>query len=85
MYKYNDLKALIVGYQESCQIDMRQCKTRQSKHCGFSIIFLIIQVKVNGQVGQGGEDGLVWSGLCQKDSRDDFDSEYTGLGGSPDD
>ena len=31
--------------------------------------------------GQGGEDGLVWSGLCQKDSQDDFDSEYIGLMG----
>ena len=44
-------------------------ETRQSKQCGFCI-------KINGQVGQGGDDGLVWSGLCQKDSQDDFDSEY---------
>ena len=40
---------------------------------------------VTGQVGQGGEDGLVWSGLCQKDSQDDFDSEYIGFDGFPDD
>ena len=53
-------------------------KTRQSKHCGFCI-------KINGQVGQGGEDGLDWSGLCQKDSKDDFDLEYIGFDGSPDD
>ena len=26
-----------------------------------------MKVKINGQVGLGGEDGLVWSGLCQKD------------------
>ena len=44
--------------------------TRQSKHCGFSIyIFdnsksIMKKVKINGQVGQGEEDGLVWSGLC---------------------
>ena len=37
---------------------------------------------INGQVGQGGEDGLVWSLL---DSQGDFDSEYTGFDGSPDD
>ena len=47
-------------------------KTRRSKHCGFCI-------KINGQVGQGREDGLVWSGLCLKDSQDDFDSEYIGF------
>ena len=45
-------------------------RTRQSKHCGFSIyIFdnsksIMKKVKINGQVGQGEEDGLVWSGLC---------------------
>ena len=45
-------------------------KTRQSKHCGFSIyIFdnsksIMNKVKINGQVGQGEEDGLVKSGLC---------------------
>ena len=44
--------------------------TRHSKHCGFSIyIFdnsksIMKKVKINGQVGQGEEDGLVWSGLC---------------------
>ena len=44
--------------------------TRQSKHCGFSIyIFdnsksIMKKVKINGQVGQGEEDGRVWSGLC---------------------
>ena len=64
--------------------------TRQSKHCGFSIIFLIIQSQSQWSGwsltnGQGGEDGIVWSGLCQKDSQDDFDSEYTGFDGSPDD
>ena len=37
---------------------------------------------MNGQVGQGGEDGLVWSGLYEKDSQDDFDSEYIGVDGS---
>ena len=52
--------------------------TRQSNLCGFCI-------KINGQVGQGGEDGLVWSGLFQKDSQDDFDSEYIGFDGTPDD
>ena len=52
--------------------------TRQNKQCGFCI-------KINGQVGQGGEDGLVWSGLCQKNSQDNFDSEYKGFDGSPDD
>ena len=52
--------------------------TTQSKHCGFCI-------KINGQVGQGGEDGLVRSGVCLKDSQDDFDSEYIGFDGSPDD
>ena len=37
------------------------------------------------QIGQGGEDGLVWSGLCYKDSHSqyDFDSEYIGFDGSP--
>ena len=66
-------------------------RTRQSKHCGFSIyIFdnsksIMKKVKINSQVGQGEEDGLVWSGLCQKDSQDDFDSEYVGFDGSPDD
>ena len=67
-------------------------ETRQSKHCGgFSIyIFdnsksIMKKVKINGQVGQGEEDGLVWSGLCQKDSQDDFDSEYIGFYGLPDD
>ena len=25
--------------------------------------FILLKVKINGQVGQGGEDGLVWSGL----------------------
>ena len=45
-------------------------QTRQSKHCGFSIyIFdnsksIMKKIKINGQVGQGEEDGLVWSGLC---------------------
>ena len=39
----------------------------------------------NGQVGQGGEDGLVWSGIFQKDSQDDFDSDFLGFDGSPDD
>ena len=45
-------------------------ETRQSKQCGFSIyIFdnsksIMKKVKINGQVGQGEEDGLVWSGLC---------------------
>ena len=43
------------------------------------------KVKINGQVGQGEEDGLVWSGLCQKDSQDDFDSEDVGFDWSPDD
>ena len=28
--QYNDLRALIVGYQENCQIDMRQCKIRNT-------------------------------------------------------
>ena len=53
----------------------------------FEFIFLInfFSVAINGQVGQGKEDGLVWSGLCQKDSQDDFDSEYIGFDGSPDD
>ena len=37
-------------------------------------------VQINGQVGQGEEDGLVWS-----DCKDDLDSEYIGLDGSPDD
>ena len=44
-----------------------------------AFIFLIILV------GQGGEEGLAWSGLCQKDSQDYFDSEYIGFDGSPDD
>ena len=39
-------------------------ETRQSKQCGFSIYIFDNSVKVNDQVGQGGEDGLVWSGLC---------------------
>ena len=38
--------------------------TRQSKQCGFSIYIFDFKVKINGQVGQVGEDGLVWSGLC---------------------
>ena len=45
---------------------------------------LQICIKINGQVGQGGEEGLVWSGLCLKDSQDDLDSEYIGFDGSPD-
>ena len=49
------------------------------------LYFWYFKVKINGQVGQGGEDGLVWSGLCYKDGQDDFDSEYTGFDGSPDD
>ena len=28
---------------------------------------------------------LVWSGPCEKDSQDDFDSEYIGFDGTPDD
>ena len=40
---------------------------------------------MNGQIGQGGEDGLVWSSLCEKDSQNDFDSECIGFEGSPDD
>ena len=42
-------------------------------------------VEINGEVGQGAEDGLVWSGLCLKDSQDDFDSEIIGFYGSADD
>ena len=44
--------------------------TRQSKHCGFSIyIFdnsksIMKKFKINGQVGQGEEDGHLWSGIC---------------------
>ena len=49
----------------------------------FLIILLISQR--NGQVGQGREQGLVLSGLCYKDSQDDFDSEeYIGFDWSPD-
>ena len=45
-------------------------ETRNSKHCGISIYLfdnsksIMKKVKINGQVGQGEEDGLVWSGLC---------------------
>ena len=42
------------------------------------MIFLISHNQGIGQVGQGGEDGLVWPGLCEKDSQDDFDSERKG-------
>ena len=42
------------------------------------MIFLISHNQGIGQVGQGGEDGLVWPGLCEKDSQDDFDSECKG-------
>ena len=49
------------------------------------MIFLISHNQGIGQVGQGGEDGLVWPDLCEKDSQDDFDSEYIGFDGSPDD
>ena len=42
-------------------------------------------MKINGWVDQGGEDGFVWSGLCEKDSQDDFDSEYIGFDRFPDD
>ena len=42
-------------------------------------------VKINGQVGQGGEDGLDWSSIFWKDSQDEFDSEFIGFDGSPDD
>ena len=41
-------------------------------------------MKINSQVDQGGKDGLLWSGLCEKDSQDDFDSECIGFDGSPD-
>ena len=40
----------------------------------FLIILLISQNRWSG-----------WSCLCQKDSQDDFDSEYIGFDGSPDD
>ena len=59
-------------------------QTRQSKQCGFSI-YTFDNLKSKSMVGQGGEDGLVWSGLCWKDSQDDFDSEYIGFDGTPDD
>ena len=57
--------------------ERQHSQTRQSKQCGFC-------TKINGQVGQGGEVGLVWSDLCQKNRQDDFDSEFIGFDGSPD-
>ena len=49
------------------------------------MIFLISHNQGIGQVGQGGEDGLVWPDLCEKDSQDDFDSECLGFNWSPND
>ena len=61
-------------------------KTRQSKQCGFSIYtFDNLKSKSMVRLVRGGEDGLVWSGLCQKDSQDDFESEYIGFDEIPDD
>ena len=68
-------------------------KTRQSKQCGFSVYTfdnskskaMVRLVRAEKMVlsGQGGEDGLVWSGLCEKDIQDDFDSECIGYDWSP--
>ena len=57
-------KALSLASLSSLKGDF--CKeTRQSKQCGFNIYtFDNLKNQINGQVGQGGEDGLVWSGLC---------------------
>ena len=41
-----------------------KCKQDKVNTADSAFIFLIIQSQINGQVGQVGEDGLVWSGLC---------------------
>ena len=60
--------------------------TRQSKHCGFYIyIFDDSFDQSKSMVRLVWAEKMVWFGLCAKDSQDDFDSEYIGFDGSPDD
>ena len=42
----------------------RQDKVNTADSAFMFLIILSLSVKINGYVGQGGEDGLVWSGLC---------------------
>ena len=53
-------------------------KEKQDKVNSADSAFILLII-LSQKFGQGGEDGLVWSGLCQKDSQDDFDSEYIGF------
>ena len=66
---------------------MHSHKQDKVNNADSAFIFLIILLISQNQwlVGQGGVDGLVWSGLCEKDSQNDFDSECIGLDLSPDD
>ena len=61
-------------------------RTRQSKHCGFSIcIFDNSKSKSMVRLVRAEKMFFVWSGIFYKDSQDDFDSEFIGFDGSPDD
>ena len=71
-----------MGYAEYAE-------TRQSKQ-SLRILHLYFdnsfdQSKSMVRLVRAKRDGLVWSGLCEKDSQDDFDSECIGFDGSPDD
>ena len=45
---------------------MRDYRDEQDKvnTADSAFIFLIIQSQINGQVGQGRDEGLVWFGIC---------------------
>ena len=62
-------------------------QTRQSKDCGFCI-YIFDNSKSKSMVRLVRAEKMVWSSLVfarKIDSQDDFDSEYTGFDGSPDD
>ena len=62
------------------------CKKRQSKQCGFSI-YTFDNLKSKSMVRLVRAEKMVLSGLvfARKIAKDDFDSEYIGFDGTPDD
>ena len=65
-----------------CQFADKQ----DTANSAFIILIIQSQNQWSGLSGRrAGEDGLVWCGICEKDSQDDFDSECIGYVWSPDD
>ena len=64
-------------------MDLKNNRNKQSKVNTTDSAFIFLIISQNHWSGWSGR--RIWSGLCKKDSQDDFDSECIGFDGSPDD